>query len=147
MMAMFGQDREQRYIICTTSSSAWASRTSVCIGGNPAGGTAWLSGSAATEKGKHVLLLVRSGNRPRQDDLQLEKKCVTTIWSMRLNVALTGKTIVDSIFLGIRARGAIAGLQSDFNEESATELVSISYESVGLRRRLSAGIGCHLTPT
>jgi hypothetical protein len=42
---------------------------------------------------------------------------------MRLNVTLIGIIIVDSISLGLGARGAIAGLQSDFYEELATELV------------------------
>jgi hypothetical protein len=45
------------------------------------------------------------------------------IWSMRLNVTLIGIIIVDSIFLGLGARGAIGGLQSDFYEELATDLV------------------------
>jgi hypothetical protein len=54
---------------------------------------------------------------------------------------------VDSIFPGLGARGAISGLRSNFYEELATELVSSNYDSAGLRRRASAGIGCHLTPT
>jgi hypothetical protein len=91
--------------------------------------------------------LIDQHNRCRQDNLQLERKCFTTIWSMRLNVILIGIIIVDSIFPGLGARGAIAGLRSDFYEELATELVSSNYDSAGLRRRVSAGIGCHLTPT
>jgi hypothetical protein len=66
---------------------------------------------------------------------------------MRLNVTLVGITVVDSIFLGLGARGAIAGFQSDFYEKLATELVFINYDSVGLRHRASAGSGWHLTPT
>jgi hypothetical protein len=54
---------------------------------------------------------------------------------------------VDSIFLGLAARGAIAGLQCDSYEELVTEDVSINHDSVGLRRRASAGIDCHVTPT
>jgi hypothetical protein len=91
--------------------------------------------------------LIDQGNRGRQDDLLIERKCVATIWSMRLNVTLVGIMIVDSIFLGLAARGAIAGLQCDLYEELVTEDVSINYDSVGLRRRASAGIDCHVTPT
>jgi hypothetical protein len=42
---------------------------------------------------------------------------------MRLNVTLVGIIIVESIFLGLGARGAITGLQSDFYDELVTELV------------------------
>jgi hypothetical protein len=66
---------------------------------------------------------------------------------MRLNVTLIGTIILDSIFLGLGSRGTIAGLQSDFYEESATELVFINYDSVGLRRRASAETSFHLTLT
>jgi hypothetical protein len=72
--------------------------------------------------------LIDQRNRCRQDDLHLERKCVITIWSMRLNVTLIGITVVDSIFLGLGARGAIAGFQSDFCEELPTELVFIHYD-------------------
>jgi hypothetical protein len=91
--------------------------------------------------------LIDQRNRCRQHDLQLERKFVTAIWSMRLNVTIIGIIIVDSIFLDLGARGAIAGLQSDFYEELATELVFFNYDSVGLRRRASAWNNCHLTLT
>jgi hypothetical protein len=78
---------------------------------------------------------------------------------MRVNMTLLGIIIVDSWLLCLGARGANAGLQSDFYEELATDIVFNNYDSVGLRRRASeslegdtachptAGIGCHLTPT
>jgi hypothetical protein len=47
---------------------------------------------------------------------------------------------VDSWLLCLGGRGANAGLQSDFYEELATDLVSNNYDSVGLRRRASESL-------
>jgi hypothetical protein len=47
---------------------------------------------------------------------------------MRLNVTLMGIIIVDSIFVVVGARSAIAGLQSDFYEELEMDLVFINYD-------------------
>jgi hypothetical protein len=84
-------------------------------------------------------------NHRRQDELHLERKYVTTIWSMRLNMTLTGMIRVDAWLLCLGARGANAGFQSDFYEEFATKLVFNNYDSVGLCRPASVGIGCDVT--
>jgi hypothetical protein len=127
MMAMLWLDRERRYFICTTSKMAvgepyqrmrWrktpqgSQRVSLEV---PQPKAAELYYSSCARIDQHYCC--------RQDDLQLERKYVTTSWSMRVNMTLLGMIIVDSWLLCLRARGANAGLQSEYYEELATELI------------------------
>jgi hypothetical protein len=60
---------------------------------------------------------------------------------MRWNATLIGITIVDSIFLDLGARGAIAGLQSEFYEELGTEMeLSTTTVLVCVARRLLGSV-------
>jgi hypothetical protein len=104
MMAILRLDGEQRFIICPTPSSAE---------GEPYQRMRW---SKSQQRAPRVSLEVPQPkaaemysscdlrdqrNRCRQDDLQLEEKCVTTIWLTLLNVTLIGIIIADSIFLAL----------------------------------------------
>jgi hypothetical protein len=149
MLAMLWQDREQRYIICTTSSPVesepyqrmrcrqspqGAPRVSLEVP-QPKAAEMYCSACARMDR----------RSRRRQDELQLERKYITTIGSMRLNMNVIGMIRVDSWLLCLGARGAIAGFQSDFYEEFATKLVFNNYDSVGLCSPASVGIGCNVT--
>jgi hypothetical protein len=118
MMAMLWLDRERRNFICTTSSAAdgeayqrvrWrqtpqgAQRVSLEV---PQPEAAELYCSSCARINQH--------NRCRHDDLQLERKYVTTTWSMRVNTTLSGIVIVDSWLICLGACGANGGLQSNF---------------------------------
>jgi hypothetical protein len=100
MMAMLWLNRERRYFICTTSSTAdgvaylrmrWrqtpqgAQRVSLTVPQPKAAELYYVSYARIDQH-----------NRCRQDDLQLERKYVTTSSLMRVNMTLLGIIIVDS---------------------------------------------------
>jgi hypothetical protein len=121
----------------------WCGIPASALEANPSRGIACFVGSAATEAAElyySSCARIDQHNSCRQDDLQLERKYATTSWSMRVNMTHLGIVIVDSWLLCLGDRGAIAGSQSDFYEELATDLVFNKYDSVGLRRRESESL-------
>lgn len=98
----------------------------------------------------------------RQGDLQLERKCITHDWSMRVNLTLLEIYIVDAWMLYMGAREAAAGpTQAEFYEDLAAQLIQNTSYNSGYRSRAAPadvpredvgglaryGVGLRLVPT
>jgi len=165
LMALMWVDRERRYFVSSTSTS---------LPGNPHDRVRWLQMGEDAERVALKFKLpqvaqayleccaqIDRHNRCRQNDLQLEHKLPTHVWSMRVSVSLSGMCVVDSWLLYSGARGETAALtQRQFYEDLAAHLIDNTFDTVGVRARatpssapveevgapLRYGVGIHVTP-
>ena len=83
-------------------------------------------------------------NRCRQDDLDVEKKFVTTDWSKRVNLSIFSMCVVDAwlVYRGAHEGTNLSVLcQDEFYKRLAHGLIRNSFDSVGLRSRSGPGLG------
>ena len=102
-------------------------------------------------------------NRCRQKDLMLERKAHTVNWSFRVNKSILGMIVVEAWLVYRGERRSYPKLtQRHFYEDLVYDFIFISYDQLGLRtgrdvdgkktefltpKKLSRGIGVHMTPT
>lgn len=168
MMALMWVDRARRYFISTTSGS---------MPGKPYCRTRWRQLEDGPQRVELTVpqpevceiyysacAQIDRHNRCRQQVLNMEKKVRTQDWSFRVNTSLLSMCIVDAWLMYSGAQGERRQLnQRHFYEQLATELIDNFYDRPYLRlsgsdrgsdkgdspndRRISSGIGVHLTPT
>jgi Transposase IS4 len=143
-LAFVWMDREGRYFISTASSlepglpySRMRGRQSDdAPDADPTLTELLVSQPAAAEVYYDTCAQIERHNRCRQDDLMLERKLVTSSWSMRLNMSILGIVIVDSWLAWRGCKGSANGIQKrEFYVALAEELTDNSFDCIGRRER------------